>query len=781
MHLKRILFLILCLFCITIQSQIVPGEWREHMPYHNGKKLVIAGSKVYCMTPNSLFYYDKSDNSINKLSKIQGLSECEFSNIAYSDKSQTLIIVYSNSNIDIVKNNKILNLPYIKNKLAIADKRVHDITIVENLAYLSCSFGITILDFDKIEIKDTYYPSKTGEPNRVNDVCFDDKYIYAATQNGIFKALKNDPYLVNYSHWEQYNNFSNYDKECSGIEVKNSSLYVLYNNADPSLTDSITYFNNGSWKTFYNFSTNIFSLSLYNNNLLFAGDWAIYKINDNNTANVFFGILNAQYGLVDETETLWIADNSKALVFKPKNGELQEVTPNSPAHISIAKMDAKKGALWTVSGSRDDIYGSLWLNGGAESFVDNKWTHYGYEYFTDFLNMRDLIDVKINPVDPEKVYMTSWTNGGLVEYNHGSFKLFNASNSTLENFGLISQVRASGLSFDKKGDLWISASNVENPLSVYKPNSKIESDQWKSFSLGRTAQNAAIGGLVATSWGHKWVVMGMSTRIFIFNDNGTNSNTSNTSNTSDDYEPVEITLASVKSTTAPTYIYCITEDLKQNIWMGTDAGPVFFSSPLDPYNTDYPISGSKVLVPVVPGEEKAAYVLETERINAIAVDGNNRKWMATQNSGAFLFSEDGATQLYNFTTENSPLFSNTILDIAIDGKSGEVFFATDKGLISYRGFATDGGNEFGKVYAYPNPVRPDYNGNIIITGLLTDANVRITDISGNLVCETNALGGQAVWNGRNLLNKRVNTGVYLIFCSNKDGSKTAVSKLLFIH
>jgi hypothetical protein len=188
--------------------------------------------------------------------------------------------------------------------------------------------------------------------------------------------------------------------------------------------------------------------------------------------------------------------------------------------------------------------------------------------------------------------------------------------------------------------------------------------------------------------------------------------------------------------------------------------------------------------PEIPRNDGTIYVdllLSTEKINDIAVDGGNRKWIATEKSGVFLVSDDGKKEIRHFTEENSPLFSNNVLTLAVNDLTGEVFFGTDKGIVSYRGEATEATDDFGKVYVFPNPVREDFEGDITVTGLARDANVKFTDISGNLVYETTALGGQAVWDGRNFRGERVHTGVYLVFCTNRDGSRTRVTKLLFIH
>jgi hypothetical protein len=174
-------------------------------------------------------------------------------------------------------------------------------------------------------------------------------------------------------------------------------------------------------------------------------------------------------------------------------------------------------------------------------------------------------------------------------------------------------------------------------------------------------------------------------------------------------------------------------------------------------------------------------LLEKEIITAIAVDGANRKWFGTKSSGVFLTSADGETELEHFTTENSPLLNNEITDIAVNQKSGEVFIGTISGLISYMGEATEANDEFSDVYVYPNPVRETYEGPIVVKGLVNDTDVKITDISGNLVYKTTSLGGQAIWDGKNLNGNRCKTGVYLVFLSDALGEKTKVTKLMFIH
>ena len=227
-------------------------------------------------------------------------------------------------------------------------------------------------------------------------------------------------------------------------------------------------------------------------------------------------------------------------------------------------------------------------------------------------------------------------------------------------------------------------------------------------------------------------------------------------------------------------INCIAKDLDGNVWVGTNQGPLVFYSPSDILYGGNTIA-QKVKIPRNDGSGLADYLLNTEEITTIIVDGANRKWFGTKNAGAYLFSEDATKEINSLDSESSPLPSNWITSIAIDPNSGEVFIGTDYGTLSYRGAATESTDDMNQVYVFPNPVREDYYGPITITGLVNDADVKITDISGNLVSIPEVLGGQAIWDGNNQGGERAKTGVYIVFISNKDGTKTFITKILLIN
>jgi len=261
--------------------------------------------------------------------------------------------------------------------------------------------------------------------------------------------------------------------------------------------------------------------------------------------------------------------------------------------------------------------------------------------------------------------------------------------------------------------------------------------------------------------------------LFAFNVNGTFGDESD-----DEYKKIDVKDVNGKIIT--NNVYCLAEDNSGNVWVGTDKGVVVYYNAYRVFTSDQ-FYAQQIIVPRNDGSGLADILLGTEIVTAINIDGANRKWIGTAKSGVFLLSDDGIDQIHNFTTENSPILSNNIMDIAIDGKLGEVFIATDKGIISYRSTATDANEYFTDVYVYPNPVREDFSGDIVITGMIEEASIKITDISGNIVYETTSLGGQAIWDGRNFSGDKVSTGVYLVFCTNEDGSKTHITKLLIIN
>jgi hypothetical protein len=230
-----------------------------------------------------------------------------------------------------------------------------------------------------------------------------------------------------------------------------------------------------------------------------------------------------------------------------------------------------------------------------------------------------------------------------------------------------------------------------------------------------------------------------------------------------------------------SFVRSLAEDKEGDVWVGHAKGVVVFRNVKDVFASNY--QAHRPLIPRRDGTDLADFLLDNQAIYAIAVDGANRKWIGTETSGVFLVSADGLETIEHFTAENSPLLSNQVLAIAINPKTGEVFFATDKGLISYQGDAADGEEEFSKATftVYPNPVRENFAGRITMEGFMDNSTVEVMDAAGNLVYKTKSNGRLATWDGKNAAGKPASAGVYFVVGVSEDGKKSGVTKILIIR
>ena len=427
--------------------------------------------------------------------------------------------------------------------------------------------------------------------------------------------------------------------------------------------------------------------------------------------------------------------------------------------------------LWVAAGGYEATWGNLYINPQFQLNREGKWSVFDRRVIPVDNDFRDIASILVDPKDPDHVFAGSW-GGGVLEFRGGKFeKRYDNFNSSLQtewaNDITAPYVRIGGMDFDSKGNLWVSNSHVAKVLSVFKTDGS-----WESFEMKGIANDYTIGKVVVTQNDDKWVMVPRQKGHELYALNSTNDVAKEQSLVAYFSNGTEDLITKL------TDILSMAEDKNGELWVGTSTGVAVFSNPQKIWDDEFMYATRPGLN---LGDQLFHPLLEKEAITAIAIDGANRKWFGTKNSGVFLVSEDGEKEIEHFDTENSPLPRNDISDIAINQNTGEVFIGTSAGLISYMGQATKANDEFTDVYVYPNPVRETYDGPIVVKGLVDDTDVKITDISGNLVYKTTSLGGQAVWDGRNLNGNRCKTGVYLVFMNDPTGDKTKVTKLLFIH
>jgi ligand-binding sensor domain-containing protein len=693
--------------------------------------------------------------------------------VKYDDQSKLLVIAYRNANIDLVdENHNIINIPDIKIKPVIGSKAIHKILFINKNAYLSCGFGIVVLDLIKKEIKDTYIIGENGTTLEVNDLFSDDTTFYAATTKGIYKALISSPNLANFEYWHKYTNINTPNAKFNAIVKVRNKLFTnkstdLYSN------DTLYYYDGNKWQYMDSANSIIkYNLKQYNDLLYVLCEWGTYVFVDEDSLISGFGNTSPKDIIMDDQGLLWAADLHRGLIRLADNQQNYSFyTPNGPLSPNVVAMYAANGNLWVAPGGYElSTWASTYNKEGLFTFIDEKWNVINYTNNPGIDTIFDFISIIVDPFDGKKVYAGSWGRGLVELYDSKVVQVYNEKNSPLTvppAFGTYYWIGVGGLCFDDQQNLWVTNMNLGSGQVLLVK--KINGD-WKKFDLGNELSSSTATRLIIDKNNQKWVMLSRSGGIVVFNDNNT------IDNTADDKTKVLTTEIGKGKLLSPNVI-SFAVDLDGKVWVGTDKGLCVFYTPENIF-TSQNFDSQEILV------EQDGHVrplLEGEFITSIVVDGANRKWIGTLNSGVFLMSADGTEEIYNFNTENSPLISNTINCIAINGETGEVFLGTANGIVSFKGTSTDGQEDYEHIFAYPNPVREDYQGVIAIKGLVTNAIVKITDINGNLIYETIAEGGQAVWNGKNYNGEKAHTGVYLVFCTNDDGSKTEVTKILIIN
>jgi len=469
------------------------------------------------------------------------------------------------------------------------------------------------------------------------------------------------------------------------------------------------------------------------------------------------------YALNDNQNNIWVADSINGLL-KFKNFNYQEnFTPSGPVRNEIYSLEYEENKLYQCHGGHANFGANALINSGVsiKTNYDN-WINYDRYKLG---NARDILEVAVHNGTE---YYASWYHG-IPEMKGGELITrhdYQNTNGALDTCWYSNnRIRISDIKFDSDGNMWALSSEVNHPVVV-----KTKNNNWHSYSMNQNQVGLFFDDLLIDSYNQKWGILGRGNGLFVYDDKGTLDNQND-----DQYKLLNTNIGYGNLPSNQTY--CLAEDLDGEIWIGTDKGVTVFYDPGAVFS-GYNFDAQQILI---TEGDYGQYLLSEERVKCIAIDGANRKWIGTEKSGIFLLSEDGLEQILHFTKDNSPLFSDNIVDIAINHENGEVFIGTSKGLISYRSDATIGVSTQGETHVFPNPVNESYTGPIAISGLVADANVKITDINGNLVFETIANGGQAIWNGKNKNNERASTGVYLVFSTGLYGEEKVVSKILFIH
>lgn len=738
--------------------------WQGYFSYNEIKDVSESATVIFAASENALFSKNTSTSQLKTTNTIDGLSGETITSLYYSPTSNKTLVGYQNGLMIVINeaDGSMLNIVDIINKQLPSNiKKINHFMEYEGIVYVSCDFGIVQFNMETMLFGDTYFIGNNGTEISVTQTAVFNGYIYAATIDGIRKADVANKNLIDFNQWTPIATGSWSSIEAFGTELIaiNTSGYIHeYNQVSNSF---IGYLQLPSASVDMRKTANYLVVTTASSVYFYNSQMAIVRqINNSQVSGGNVGFTCAT--TIDDVVYIGTKENGLLNTTISVASAFENNTPSGPSRNNIFALQATSNLLWAVYGDYSGGYNPYPLDSyGISKFNASGWLNIPYE---KVLGAKSIVRVMINPNDENEVYMGCSYSGVLkVENDIPSF-LYNQTNSGLEEISFIpnyhNDVRINGGAFDKSGNLWLNNSMVEKGLKVLKTNG-----QWQSFSLNdilKKSIDASMGRMLIDKNNTKW---------WCTNTDGLISYNESTNKFK------KITEGSDKGNLPFTDVRAIAVDNRNQLWIGTTKGLRVLSN-INSFLTEDQMTTNPI---IILDDNLAQELMYEQFITDIVVDGANNKWIGTADSGVFLVSPNGQETKYHFTIKNSPLPSNTINDIDVNTVTGEVFIATTKGMVSFKGTATSANEDLNSVYVYPNPVRPEFDGTVKIAGLLDKATVKITDIEGNLVYETTSEGGTIEWDTTAFGKYKVASGVYMIFISAQDGIETKVKKVMIIR
>ena len=776
---------------VSLWGQYEVSSWRDHFPYKAANEVMIAGHEVVARTPHALFTVDTATYEVARVVKGPGLSQGNPSALGYDEVRDQWIVAYEDGGVDLRDAWGVTNIPDLRIAQVVGSKRIHAVTVEGDFAYLASAVGVVVLDLAKREIADTWSlkpPSSQADARCV--LSFDGQWL-VGTDQGVLVADQSDPFLANPDRWTEWEAAPDLgavldlkrfaDAWWMATEVADSDLAVMWRGSDDGVWDVMDgWDSNGlEWGGMASGSWVLGENGVREQGLVVASCCEAWGWNDEGLNEPFeeplpdFAVVqDVAIDVSDPEGRVWLASNiGGAVTWVPQPTATSIPTrgnrPDGPPKSAVRRMDCWNDNLWVATGTVSPSWTPQYRADGLFQFSDRSWNVPPLPESTNSIEgIRDIMDVSIDPTDPSHVVFSSYEEG-LIELRDGEVvRVLNASNSSIEESGVGGSPRSavSGLDFDTDGNLWFTTPWTVNCLHVMLPDGTTV-----GMDLGDEGQNLLFGDVEVTRDGYVWVVLPRGKGVLVYDPAGTPSVTN-------DDNWVILTNTTGKGGLPSNDVFCIEEDLDEEIWIGTANGPCVFYQSATVFGDD--VNASQILI---SQDGNLQYLLETDVIQSIIIDAGNRKWVGTAGSGVYVLAADGLSTDHHFTVENSPLPSNDIQDIAMDYGSGEVYIGTSKGLLSYRGEATNWDREMADVRIMPNPIRADHTGPIVIDGLAYRSTVHITDATGNRIAVLESNGGRATWDGLLENGNPAPYGVYLAFATDRDGKEGAVLKFAVIR
>lgn len=778
MQKQKILFFFLLIFVKTsVFSQVAVWDWRIHFAYKAPSEIATDSKTVMCAFGNGLLEYDIEANETSIWSYTNALSDVKISTVFYDAVSESYWVGYESGNIDKIYRNTVFNIPALKLANVIGSKKINSFTEKNGTIYAVSDFGILVLNPLKNEVRETYYTNNQSYNNLKIEFLNDS--IYVLTNKGLFTAHKNNPILSDYGQWTLLPNMAITSSETE-LNYTKMTLFdnqlIINKNKDGYGDDTTLIYKNGiisqlpmddyELKDLKVFDKQLFVVHQYGVNVfdvLFTEKdrFFTYSFSNNMTPLV---LTKTNKGV------FFIGDNEHGMVKYLNNWNATKLTPNGPADNLFYRANSSKGEL-IFSAGKISGGGATYSNSGVYTFKDEEWNYYSRsnQQMLDTFNVWDMNGIAINPKDENEIAISACGDYSLLIMKDKAqiSEVYGHKNSIIEpKFNQTELSCVSEVQYDKKGNLWMINPFALRPLKVLTKDGI-----FYDFKTGSNTSNRFVEKLTLDDNGNPWfTVPGVG--VVGFFPHGTIEDPSD-----DTYKILDDGENTGALPSKDVTDIVLGKDGK--LWITTSTGFSILSNPASVADATY--GNYNTYRPKIEFESNTEYFLGETYITCGTVDGGNRKWLGTESAGLFCLAEDGYGILYEFNTSNSKLISNSIYDVEFNGKTGELFVLTDKGLTSIRVDASDGRDDYKDVIVFPNPVQPDYEGIVTIQGIKTDSDVKVTDMAGNIVYETSSHGGTATWNCRKVTGEKVATGVYLFWTAPKDGKGRKVGKVTVIR
>ncbi|HVF81208.1 MAG TPA: two-component regulator propeller domain-containing protein [Flavisolibacter sp.] len=756
-----ILFLLLSSGAAAQNTLPFIGSWREHLPYQGAIDITASDKKIYAATPYSLFSIDMASKEIERFSTVSGLSETGVSAISYDAVSKKLFVAYNNSNVDVLDAKGINNIPDIKRSVISGDKNIYGIYPDGDRCYLSTGLGVVVLDAGKYEVKDSWFIGAAGGYVKIYAFTKTANFFYAATEEGLKRTAVTTTNPADFRAWQNLSGSNNLSPSPAKSVVSFQNRLIVLQN------DSLFSESGGAWNLFFANGWPVLSINVSGGKLIITqrqpnGASQVIILNEAGVLQKTIqqpGAISFPKKGISVSGDYWIADLYEG-VSQLTSASFESYQPNSPQDIVLGEMAVRNNVIWTTGGSVNSSWNYQYNRSGVFRLKDGTWAAFNQHNYPQLDTLLDLLTIAVDPRDN-----TAWAGsfgGGLLHIdNNDRVKIYKQASPVGPTIGDPGSYRVAGLAFDKETNLWVANFGSNRQLHVLKND-----NTWQSFTAPFYLTENAAAQIVIDDVGQKWIQSPLGNGLIVFHEGAI-------ANPADDKWKLYRAGAGLGGLPS-NEVTCLAKDKSGFIWVGTSDGIAVIQCPQEAFTAN-----CEAVLPVIKEGVFANYLFKGQEVRSIAVDGADRKWVATSN-GVWLINKDGDGVLSNFTEQNSPLLSNDVKRITINGGSGEVFIATAKGLISFRGTATEYEGPKNNVLVYPNPVPPGYSGMIGIKGLPENAVIKITEAAGRLVYQTRSLGSQAVWNGRNYKGAKAATGVYLVLAVDEKKEEKVVAKIVMV-